>query len=127
MFADFREKCGWGQISEDVAKTAIANSLVFISTYRKEQLVGFGRVIGDGALNYYVQDLIVEKAWQGQGIGKAILAKLLAEIGKQAVAGATVGLMAASGKEQFYERLGFIKRPSAKYGAGMIFVVGAGD
>ncbi len=125
-FADYRKECGWGKISETLAKTAISNSLIFISAYNKEHLVGFGRVIGDGALNYYIQDLIVEKAWQSQGIGKAILTKLLAEVDKQAVTGATVGLMAASGKEQFYELCGFTKRPNAKHkhGAGMTLIVG---
>jgi hypothetical protein len=32
----------------------------------------------------------------------------------------TVGLMAAKGKDAFYEKLGFVARPSEIYGAGMI-------
>lgn len=124
IFAQFREKCGWGTVSDDSAKIAILNSLVFITAYRGDKLVGFGRVIGDGALNYYIQDLIVEENARGLGIGRAIMKELLAEIIGRACGGATIGLMAAVGKEAFYEQLGFVSRPNTQYGAGMTLLIG---
>lgn len=125
-FAQFRETCGWGHISENLAQKAVNNSLVFVSAYKGGCIVGFGRVIGDAALNYYIQDLIVEDGARGQGIGKEIFKKLLTSIMEQASEGATVGLMSAVGKEQFYEQFGFAKRPSHIYGAGMSLVLGGG-
>lgn len=124
-FAEFRASCGWGRVSEAVAQDAIDNSLVFVSAYKGEQLVGFGRVVGDGVLNVYIQDLIITDEMRGQGIGKAILGKLLSEIREICPEGGTVGLMSATGKEQFYEHFGFQKRPSHIYGAGMTLVLGA--
>lgn len=124
IFAQFREKCGWGMVSDDLAKIAISNSLVFITAYKGDELVGFGRVIGDGALNYYIQDLIVEENARGLGIGRAIMKELLAGIAGRACDGATIGLMAAAGKETFYEQLGFVRRLNTQYGAGMTLLIG---
>lgn len=124
-FAEFRAACGWGRVSEALAQKAIDNSLVFISAHKGEQLVGFGRVVGDGALNVYIQDLIIGETMRGEGIGKAILGKLLNEIGEICPEDVTIGLMSATGKEQFYEHFGFQKRPSHIYGAGMTLILGA--
>jgi hypothetical protein len=41
-------------------------------------------------------------------------------INENAAVGAVVGLMAAKGKESFYEKYGFCKRPDENFGAGMI-------
>lgn len=59
------------------------------------------RVIGDGGMTSYVQDVIVEPAHQGQGIGGQQMGRVMAYIGAHAVPGAVVGLMAAAGKEGF--------------------------
>ena len=124
IFAQFREKCGWGTVGDELAKIAILNSLVFITAYKGDKLVGFGRVIDDGALNYYIQDLIVEENIRGLGIGRVIMKELLAEITERARDGATIGLMAAVGKEAFYKQLGFVSRPNTQSGAGMTLVIG---
>ncbi|PHR59726.1 MAG: GNAT family N-acetyltransferase [Robiginitomaculum sp.] len=123
-FAQLREDCGWGRIGEALAQKAIENSLVFVSAYTQDALIGFGRVIGDGALNYYIQDLIVVEAYQGQGVGKTILGRLLESIDENAQSGASIGLMAAVGREAFYIQFGFEKRPNMVYGAGMTRNVG---
>lgn len=123
-FAEFRESCGWGRVSEALAQKAIDKSLVFVTAYAGESLIGFGRVVGDGALNVYIQDLIIAENMRGQGIGKAILGKLLAQIREMSPEGIVVGLMSATGREPFYEQFGFQKRPSSIYGAGMSLVLG---
>lgn len=123
-FIQLREDCGWGHIGKALAQKAIDNSLVFVSAHRQDVLIGFGRVVGDGALNYYIQDLIVVEAYQGQGVGKAILGRLLESIDENAQSGASIGLMAAVGREAFYIQFGFEKRPNMVYGAGMTRNVG---
>jgi len=114
---------GWGDISEKAARASLAASLINVCAYEDEALTGFGRVVGDGVLYFYIQDLIVSPAYRGKGYGRKLLAHLLSEIKKQASPGATIGLMAAHGKEAFYESFGFISRPNAIYGAGMIQIV----
>lgn len=41
-------------------------------------------------------------------------------IAENACDGAVVGLMSAKGKEEFYERFGFWKRPNENFGHSMI-------
>ncbi|MDB2438579.1 GNAT family N-acetyltransferase [Hellea sp.] len=78
---------------------------------------------GDGALYFYVQDLIVDVGYRGRGLGAIIMKRLIEEIRNMASPGASIGLMSALEKEEFYKQLGFASRPSSKYGAGMTMIV----
>lgn len=122
-FIALRAAEGWGKISEDAARASLAASQIQISAYVGQTLAGYGRVVGDGVLYFYIQDLIVAPACRTKGLGADIMNALLAEVSKRAVPGAMVGLMAAQGKEGFYERFGFITRPSDSFGASMIKVL----
>ncbi|NVJ97966.1 MAG: GNAT family N-acetyltransferase [Alphaproteobacteria bacterium] len=118
-FIRFRADCGWGELDETVAAKSLAAGLVNVSCFAGDTLVGFGRAVGDGVLYFYLQDIIVHPDWRGKSIGKTIVNALMDEIRKVAPKGATVGLMAADGKEAFYEQFGFKSRPAEGYGAGM--------
>ena len=119
-FIQFRADCGWGTISELQAKRALDNALFSVTVFAGQKVVGSGRVIGDGALNYYIQDLIVDPAFRNQQVGSKILSRLMAQIKEYKLPGsATVGLMSAAGKEAFYEQFGFTARPTDVFGAGM--------
>ena len=72
-------------------------------------LVGMGRLVGDGAMYWYLQEIIVLPEYQGKGIGKSIVNRLIEHIKSTAVPGTRVdvGLTAVKGKESFYEKFGF--------------------
>jgi GNAT superfamily N-acetyltransferase len=79
------------------------------------------RLIFDGAYIAVLVDVIVLSEYQGHGIGKTMIEKALAYL-KNNIANdeqVLVMLMCAKGKEGFYEKMGFIKRPDETYGAGM--------
>jgi GNAT superfamily N-acetyltransferase len=78
-----------------------------------------GRVIGDGALAYYIQDIIVLPAFQKQGVGRLIMDDIIRHLKKNCTPNSIVGLMAAKGVTAFYEKYGFIARPDEKHGPGM--------
>jgi len=122
-FITLRAAEGWGEISEEAARTSLAGGLLNVCAYDSDTLAGFGRVVGDGALYFYIQDLIIVPACRGKGLGRQLLKHLLDEIRKIATPGATIGLMAANGKEAFYERFDFVSRPNEIYGAGMTMVI----
>lgn len=77
------------------------------------------RVIGDGGLVYYIQDVIVLPEYQGKGIGAQLMEAVMAYLRAHAQHKTIVGLMSAGGKEDFYRRYGFTLRPNEKLGAGM--------
>lgn len=122
-FNALRASCGWGTIATDTAALALATSIIVVTAYDNGKLIATGRVVGDGALYFYLQDIIVARSYRGKGYGRAIVNRLLADIAPLAKSGATIGLMSAKGVEPLYLAAGFTARPTERYGAGMTMVV----
>ncbi|WP_136806061.1 GNAT family N-acetyltransferase [Desulfosediminicola flagellatus] len=85
-------------------KKAFQASHTTVFVYDAKTLIGFGRAISDGAYQAAVYDCAVVKEYQGRGIGRIIVEKILEKI-----ADCNVILYAAPGKEGFYEKQGFRK------------------
>ncbi len=93
---------------EQVEK-ALDNGLFNVVAIIDGQVVGMGRLVGDGAMYWYLQEIIVLPEYQGMGIGKSIVNRLIEHIKNTAIpgTGVEVGLTAVKGKEPFYKKLGF--------------------
>jgi ribosomal protein S18 acetylase RimI-like enzyme len=114
-----RNLVGWRTYQEDVIEKALPNTLYCVCACCGEQLVGMARIIGDGGMVYYIQDVIVIPDYQRQGIGTQMMDAIMGYIRTHASQNTIVGLMSAKGKEAFYEKYGFTIRPTDKLGAGM--------
>lgn len=102
------EAVGWGHaFTWETLPQSLANSRFGVVAIGDGKAVGMGRVVGDGVLYWYIQDLAVLPQWQGQGIGHALLGALLDEIAKRTPAPAFVGLFATPDGMALYERFGF--------------------
>jgi ribosomal protein S18 acetylase RimI-like enzyme len=111
---------GWQTTAEAAdLMLALHNSWLTLSVYDQEYLVGFGRVVSDGVMYAMVYDLIVRPEYQGKGIGKAILEKLINRCKMQGIQ--QVQLFCAKGKIHFYERFGFQIRPEDAPGMQLNF------
>jgi GNAT superfamily N-acetyltransferase len=55
------------------ARIAMENSLFAVSVYDGDKLIASGRVVGDGGVSYAVTDIMVDKKYQNQGIGEAVM------------------------------------------------------
>ncbi len=117
-----REQVGWKPLDKAQAKKALDNSLYILSCYMDGNLVGMGRMVGDGAVVCYIQDLIVSPDAQFCGIGSMLLDWLMGYAASIGIPGTTMmlDLMCAKGREPFYEKHGFIARPTKDLGPGMI-------
>lgn len=93
---------------EQVEK-ALKGGLFNVSAICEGKVVGMGRLVGDGAMYWYLQEIIVLPEYQGKGIGKSIVNRLIEYIRNTAIPGTgiEIGLTAVKGKEPFYEKLGF--------------------
>lgn len=91
---------------------ALQNGLFNVSAICDGKVVGMGRLVGDGAMYWYLQEIIVLPEYQGKGIGKSIVNRLMEYIKDTAIPGTIidVGLSAVKGKEPFYEKFGFSVR-----------------
>lgn len=116
-----RKSVGWDEIAVKQAQTGINNSACIVSAICKGKTVGMARVVSDGGYVVLLVDVIVLPEFQGKGIGKTMLNKVMEYI-KSSLAegeGVFVNLMAAKGKEAFYKQFGFMERPTDQLGAGM--------
>lgn len=88
---------------------ALENGLFNVSAICDGKVVGMGRLVGDGAMYWYLQEIIVQPEYQGRGIGKSIVNRLFQHIKSAAMPGTIIdiGLTAVKGKEPFYEKFGF--------------------
>ena len=110
---------GWSGYEESVIQNALPSTLYCVCAFDGEEMIGMARVIGDAGLVFYVQDVIVLPKYQHQGIGTQLMDAVMKFIRSHAHHNTIIGLMAARDKEPFYEKYGFIARPTENFGAGM--------
>ena len=112
------------KIDEKILEEAFNNTLEFVSVYDNisNELIGFSRIIGDKTVFLYIQDIMVKKEYQKQGIGGKIVEYTLDIIReyKKRNSDVRVYLGASKDMEAFYEKYGFLRRPNEFVGAGMI-------
>ena len=114
-----RVAVGWRPYSEPVIEAALPYSLHCLCALFKGEVIGMARIIGDHGMVYYIQDVIVLPEFQRKGIGTRMMDQIMDFIHAHAPHNAIIGLMAAQGKEAFYNQYGFTTRPTNKLGAGM--------
>ncbi|WP_100065874.1 GNAT family N-acetyltransferase [Miniphocaeibacter massiliensis] len=62
-----------GEKSLNRAEIALGNSLLNVCIYENDKLIGYGRIVGDGAITFVVADIMVHKDYQRKGLGKMIM------------------------------------------------------
>ena len=93
--------------SVEAARAGLPGSFFAVCVRYREETVAMGRIISDGALFFHLVDVAVDPAHQGKGLGKSIVATLLAHVRKVAPAEAYVSLMANGEAHRLYAPFGF--------------------
>jgi ribosomal protein S18 acetylase RimI-like enzyme len=105
------ETTGWNadyKLTSGELFQSIQNSFYFVSAYKDEKLVGFGRMLSDGIAHAVLFDVIVDPEHQRKGIGKKITEMLIEECKRLKIR--DIQLFCAKGKIDFYKKLGFQSR-----------------
>lgn len=90
------------------AEAGLPNSFAGVQVrHDRDGVIGMGRIVGDGSLFLHIVDIAVDPRHQGRGIGKAIVAALLAQIEAHAPAEVYVSLIANGDAHRLYAQLGF--------------------
>ena len=119
----FREHVGWGSPDPEASAISLSNALFTVCLEKEGKLIGIGRIVGDGGLFFYIQDLIVLNDHRKNGCGDLIMRALLEYLNQTVKKGAFVGLFSAKNVEGLYEKYGFIERPTDRFGAGMFIPI----
>jgi GNAT superfamily N-acetyltransferase len=118
-FLALRNAVSWDNADREATERGLRGALHSVCVLDGNTVIGCGRVIGDGGLAFYLQDIIVHPGHQGRGLGREITQRLMDHVHSVAKRGAYVGLMAAEGAAEFYEPFGFARRPTNAPGMGM--------
>ncbi len=116
-----RDSVGWKRATEGQAERGLQHTTFLIVARYQGEAVGMGRVLFDYGYTAYLGDVIVSPRFQGRGIGTTIVRKLIWQVRKASEPGDRIMFLlgAAKGREPFYEKLGFKKRPDDFSGYGM--------
>lgn len=123
-YCRLRNSVGWLNFSKEQAERAIDRCLYSVVAKKDDQVVGMGRLIGDG-MYYMIADLVVLPDFQKKGIGSKIMDMLVGYVDKETPVGgrSSIQLIAEKGKELFYESKGFKIIPHEFCGCGMRKVI----
>ncbi|MFE7084372.1 GNAT family N-acetyltransferase [Priestia megaterium] len=104
---------GWKKHNEEKIKKIFNLSNVVTIAYDKDKIIGFGRAMSDGVFNAAIYNVVIEDTYQHKGIGQQIIGDLLAQLKDISC----VHLVATTGNEEFYRKVGFskIKTGMARY------------
>ncbi len=116
-FRSMRVRAGLSAKSHAAAARGLPSTLFAVCVRDGEQLVGMGRVVGDGGLNFEVVDVAVHPDYQRQGIGYRMMEMLMTAVNEAAPPTALVSLLADQGAPALYRKFGF--KPSAPASIGM--------
>lgn len=101
------ERVGWPWYGEEATRRALAGSLFGAVAMRGDEIVGMGRMVGDGSVFFYLQDIIVDPDVQRLGIGGSLVSALLTRAREQRVATSFCGVFATPMAVDLYQRHGF--------------------
>lgn len=117
-----REISGLSPRGLEAAERGLPNTLFGVTVFDGDVAIGMGRVVGDGGSVYQIVDIAVDPAYQGKGLGKAIMGALMDFLHETAPPSAYVSLIADGDAKYLYEKFGFA--PVAPKSIGMALVIG---
>lgn len=112
---------GWGELPWDMVEKSLANSYATFSVKSGDKVIAMARLLGDGAMSFFLKDMVVEPEYQGSGIGRLLLRHVEEYIHAQLQPGweGYLQLVSAKEKEKFYKKLGYAIHPHEHSGPGM--------
>ena len=102
-----RVAAGLSAKTAEAASQGLPGTLFAVCLRKDGELIGMGRVIGDGGLNYEIVDVAVHPDFQRQGLGYRIMEELTNWLHANAPPSAYVCLIADHGAPALYAKFGF--------------------
>ncbi len=72
-----RRSVKWAEYSQRQLNCAREKSLYVITVMDGDKEIGIARVVGDGGYQVLISDVIILPEYQGKGLGKALVTKVL--------------------------------------------------
>ena len=120
-YLGLRAAVGWAQLSRGQAERGLKNADYLVVARDEGKAVGMARVLFDFGYTAYIHDVIVLPDYQRKGIGTQLVDNVLSWLADNSYPDDYMQyvVVSAKGKERFYEKFGFVSRPTDSLGAGM--------
>ena len=121
-YAALRASAGWLALSPAQIEKALAHSAFLVAARDGARTVGMARLMSDGGYFAVVLDVAVLPEYQGQGIGREMLTRLITHLKGSLRPGehSYTILTCPPDKPGFYEKFGFHRLPSEDEGPGLV-------
>lgn len=108
-YLTLRKDSGLSAKTPEAAAIGLRNSVceVLVSDPESGEPIGMGRIIGDGGCHCQVTDICVLPSYQGKGIGKMIMQKIMDFIQEELPVSCYISLIADGDASFLYEQFGF--------------------
>lgn len=106
-YRTLRTAAGLSLMTEEGAAIGLPASWCSVCVRHDGELIGMGRVVGDGGLFLFVVDIAVTPTWQGKGLGRRIMQALMDEVHARAPVRTMVALIADGTAHELYAKFGF--------------------
>lgn len=116
-----RDSVGWKKIAYEQAQCAVKNCFYSVCCYDDSKVIGMTRLLWNGDYCAYISDVVVDAPYRGKGIASHMINMVMEHLKENMGEGYAVKLflMAAKGRESFYEQFGFARRPNDCFGAAL--------
>ena len=111
-----RKESGLSPKTLEAAERGLPNTIFAIQVLAGDEVVGMGRIIGDGGCFYQVVDIAVLPQHQGRGLGKTIMREIASFIEREVPKSGYVSLLADGKAYQLYQQFGFVLTAPASVG-----------
>ena len=119
-YTRLRAACGLSPMSAAAAARGLPNSLFAVQVLHAGEVIGMGRVIGDGGCFYQVVDICVLPAHQGRGLGKRIMEAISHWLREHLSDTGYVSLIADGEARKLYAQYGFVETAPASVGMALV-------
>lgn len=111
-----RAATGLSPRSRAGAEVGLPNSWFAVTVLHDGDAIGMGRIIGDGGCFFQIVDIAVLPDFQGQGLGRQIVAALMQHFETHAPEAAFLSLLADGEAHRLYAEFGFEATAPASIG-----------
>ncbi|WJH38458.1 GNAT family N-acetyltransferase (plasmid) [Aliirhizobium terrae] len=116
-----RQTAGLTPFSRAAAEIGLEGTVFAVVVVVDGEVIGMGRLIGDGGCFFQVTDIAVQPDHQGRGLGKAIMTAIMEYVDTTMPETAYVSLIADVPANKLYEQFGF--NETAPRSVGMSYIV----
>lgn len=119
-YVRLRACAGLGPKTAEAAARGLPNSLFAVQIMHGDDIVGMGRIIGDGGCFFQVVDIAVLPEHQGRGLGKMIMREISRYIEQHVPRSGYVSLIADGKAHELYAQFGFTQTAPKSVGMALL-------